>query len=76
MRNALAAGEQGIGKLLRWQIDIARHILKPLCGIARCILNLQHLNGTRRLVGAHHFLHALHTMPNTLKGIGQLNGIF
>ena len=76
MRNALTSGQQRISKLLGWQVDIPRHILKPLRRIARGILNFQHHNGSCGLVGCHHFWHALHFMSQTLKGIGQFNGIF
>jgi hypothetical protein len=48
--DALAAREQGIGELLRRQVDVARDVLEPLGRIARGVLDLEHFDAAHRLV--------------------------
>ena len=50
--DALAAGEQAVGKLARRQARVARYILEPLHTVARCALQLEYLDTALFLVGA------------------------
>ena len=47
--DALAAGQQRVGKLLGRQSGVARHVLEPLGRIARGVLDFQHLDAARGL---------------------------
>ena len=51
VRDPLAAGEQAVRELRRLERGVARDVLEPLGGIARRVLDLQHLDGALRLVG-------------------------
>ena len=49
--DALAAGQQGIGELLRLQMRIAGDVLEPLGGVARRGLDAQHVDLAFGLIG-------------------------
>src|SRR5258706_63833 len=52
VRDALRARQQRIGELLRLQARIALHVLEPFRGIARRVLDLEHLHAAHLLVVA------------------------
>ncbi len=49
--DALAAGQQAVGELLRFKIGVARNVLEPFGGIARGRLQFQHIDASGRFVG-------------------------
>ncbi len=50
VRDALRAGQQGIGKLFRFQVFIAGDVLEPFGGVARRILDLQDFHPAHRFI--------------------------
>ena len=76
MADALAAREQRVGELLDRHAGVAVHVLEPFGGIARGVLDLQHLDAAVRLIGSKRFVHA------GARGLGlaelarQVDGVF
>jgi hypothetical protein len=52
--DALAAGQQGVGELLRLQMRVAGDVLEPFGGIARRRLDAQHLDLALGLIRGGH----------------------
>jgi FAD/FMN-containing dehydrogenase len=72
--DALRAGEQRVGELLDFHVGVAVHMLKPFGGVARGVLDLQHLDTAPRLVGLQHRGHVIVGVLG--KGLGQINRVF
>ena len=51
MAYTLAARQQAIGELFRFQVRVAGHVLEPFEAVARRVLQAQHLHAPLRLVG-------------------------
>ena len=72
--DALAAGEQRVGKLFDLHAGVAVNMLEPLGGVARRILDLEHLDAAARLVALQH---GGHVGPGVVRElIGQVDRIF
>ena len=57
MADALGAGQQGVGKLLDLHAAVTRHILEPLGGVARGVLDFQHFHAAPVFVMLQHRVH-------------------
>ena len=71
--DALAAREQGVAELLDRHVGIARDVLEPFSGIARRVLNAQHLDAAARLVTVQN---AFNVAVTDAELIGQVDRIF
>ena len=67
----LAAGEQGVGELQGFEIDVARHALEPLGRVARGALQLQDLELAGLLIG----LERRAPVALGVQGVGQVDGV-
>ena len=74
VRNALAARQHRVGKLLGLEMRITADVLEPFHGVPRSALDLQHFDGARVLVNGKHLVHALGAM--NCATARELDGIF
>ncbi|EWS64060.1 hypothetical protein Y695_02702 [Hydrogenophaga sp. T4] len=74
--DALAAREQRVGELLDVHAGVTVHVLKPLGGVARGVLDLQHLHAAACLVAFQHFLHRFAAPSRIAEFVGQVDRVF
>ena len=70
--NALAAGQQAVGKLFRGQVRVPRHILEPIHPVARGALQLEHFDVAFLLIRAERGV----PIRRRRHVAGQGNGVF
>ncbi|CAM4172028.1 hypothetical protein ACMU6081_29490 [Achromobacter mucicolens] len=73
VRDALRPGQQRIGELLGFQLGVTLDVFKPFGGIARRVLDLQHLDAAHFLVVMQARLHAAFRAAQAAR---QLNRVF
>ena len=77
MGDALRAGEQAVGELLRLEMGVAFDVLEPVRGVAGGVLDLEHFDRARLLIGLEHIEHVGFCLAaRGLQAIGELDGVF